>query len=221
MPDDYFPNHFLSWLSYGPAADNQHPLWLPDTGKAVLKIKTDILDSTTSSISMGKSSNYSRKVQRLEAMQKSDSKVLDLTLNDDISNRLLRDSVRNSSEIVSLLRTTTDNERITIDALVLNASRMYELDSTEENKADYIRSLKKQRELLVLRSATPLPLHAQESAPATAPVPVAEPESCAVQDSAEVYDSEYKFEELHDNLYNDGMHNLYSSFSNEAFEVEM
>ena len=216
MPDDYLPNHFLSWLSFGPAADNQHPLWLPDTGKAVLKIKRDILDTTTSSISMGKSS---RKVQRLEAMQKSDSKVLDLTLNDDISNRLLRDSVRNSSEIVSLLRSTTDNERITIDALVLNASRMYELDSTEENKAEYIRSLKKQRELLVLRSATPLPLHAPESAPATAPVPVAEPESCAVQDSDEVYDSEYQFEELDYNLYNDGMHNLYSSFSNEAFEV--
>lgn len=216
MPDDYFPNHFLSWLTYGPAADNQHPLWLPDTGKAVLKIKRDILDTTTSSISMGKSS---RKVQRLEAMQKSDSNVLDLTLNDDISNRLLRDSVRNSSEIVSLLRTTTDNERITIDALVLNASRMYELDSTEENKAEYIRSLKKQRELLVLRSATPLPLHAPESALATAPVPVAEPEPRAVQDSAEVYDSEYQFEELDDNLYNDGMHNLYSTFSNEAFEV--
>ena len=213
MPDDYLPNHFLSWLSFGPAADNQHPLWLPDTGKAVLKIKRDILDTTTSSISMGKSS---RKVQRLEAMQKSDSKVLDLTLNDDISNRLLRDSVRNSSEIVSLLRSTTDNERITIDALVLNASRMYELDSTEENKAEYIRSLKKQRELLVLRSATPLPLHAPESAPATAPVPVAEPESCAVQDSDEVYDSEYQFEELDYNLYNDGMHNLYSSFSNEV-----
>ena len=220
MPDDYLPNHFLSWLTYGPAADNQHPLWLPDTGKAVLKIKTDILDST-SSISMGKSSNYSRKVQRLEAMQKSESGVLDLTTNDDISNRLLRDSVRNSSEIVSLLRTSTDNERITIDALVLNASRMYELDSTEENKAEYIRSLKKQRELLVLRSATPLsaPGAAPATAPAPAPVSTLEPESRVAQDTADVIDGDYQFDEIDDNMYNDGMHNLYSSFSNERFEV--
>ena len=42
MPEDCFPNHFLSWLTYGPAADNQHPLWFPDTGKAVLKSKADI-----------------------------------------------------------------------------------------------------------------------------------------------------------------------------------
>jgi hypothetical protein len=218
MPDDYFPTHFLSWLTYGPAADNQHPLWLSDTGKAVLKIKTDILEST-SSISMGRSSSYSRKMQRQEAMEKSESKVLDLTANDDISNRLLRDSVRNSSEIVSLLRTSTDNERMTIDALVLNASRMYELDSTEENKAEYIRSLKKQRELLVLRSATPLPLSAPEGAPATAPVSMLETESFVAQDTAEDIDGEYQFNEIDDNIYNDGMHNLYSTFSNETFEV--
>ena len=162
-------------------------------------------------------SNYSRKVQRLEAMQKSESGVLDLTTNDDISNRLLRDSVRNSSEIVSLLRTSTDNERITIDALVLNASRMYELDSTEENKAEYIRSLKKQRELLVLRSATPLsaPGAAPATAPAPAPVSTLEPESRVAQDTADVIDGDYEFDEIDDNVYNDGMHNLYSSFSNE------
>ena len=156
IPVDWLPTHFLSRLANGPAADDQHPLWLPETGKAVIKLKTDILDTTASSTSMGRSSLYSRKSQRLDGAHSSNTTVLDLTKGDEVSNGLLRESVKNSAQIISLLKGATDYERQTVDALVQNAHRMYELDSTQENKADYVRALQKQKDLLVLRSVNTL-----------------------------------------------------------------
>jgi hypothetical protein len=155
MPDDYIPPHFLSWLAFGPAANNQHPTWLPDCAKAHAKPKTDILESSAA-ISMGRASSYSRKAQRLEASGKFDTKVLDLTQNDDVANGLLRASVKNSTQLVSLLQSTTDPEKMHIDALVLNASKMYELESNAESKAEYMDALKKQREHLLKRKAAPV-----------------------------------------------------------------
>lgn len=193
MPEEYIPNHFLSWLTYGPAADNQHPLWLPDTGKAILKPKADILEPTVLATSIGKSSNYSRKAQRLEA-QKSGSKVLDLTQSDDVANGLLRASVNNSSQIVSLLKSTTDPEKINIDAIVLNACKMYELDNNEENKSEYINALKQQRELLNRRASTPI-----------APVVVAVKQ--------EDIDCGFDFDDV--DVEYEGIHNLDNSFTGE------
>ena len=148
MPDDFLPTHFLSWLANGPGADDQHPLWLPDTGRAVIKQKVDILDYPASSTSLGRSSAYSRKSQRSDKTQSSESSVLDLTQGDEVSNGLLRESVKNSSQIVSLLKGAADPDRQTVDALVLNAHRMYELDSNSANKSDYIKALQRQKNLL-------------------------------------------------------------------------
>ena len=62
MPDDWLPTHFLSWLANGPAADDQHSLWIPETAKGVVtKQKADILDCTASSASIGRSSVYSKR----------------------------------------------------------------------------------------------------------------------------------------------------------------
>jgi hypothetical protein len=135
MPDD-----FLSWSAFGPAANNQHPTWLPDCAKADTKPKTDILESSAA-VSMGRASCYSRKAQRLEALGKFDTNVLDLTQNDDVANGLLRASVKNSIQLVSLLQSTTDPEKMRIDALVLNASEMHELESNAESKAVYMDAL--------------------------------------------------------------------------------
>ena len=146
------PTHFLSWLANGPAADDQHPLWLPDTGLAVIKQKVDILDCPASSTSLGRTSAYSRKIQRSD--KTSNSSALDLTQGDEVSNVLLRESVKNSSQIVSLLKGATDPDRQTIDALVLNAHRMYELDSNAANRSDYIKALQRQKNILEQRSAS-------------------------------------------------------------------
>ena len=121
-----------------------------------MKLKNDILDRTVSSASLGRSSLYSRKAQRLDRANSSNATVLDLTKGDEVSNGLLRESVKNSAQIISLLKGATDHERQTVDALVQNAHRMYELDSTLENKADYVRALQKQKDLLVLRSVKPV-----------------------------------------------------------------
>ena len=201
MPEDYLPTHFLSWLANGPAANDQHPLWLPDTGVAVIKPKLDILDSTASSASMGKSSAYSRKAQRLNKTHGSNTSVLDLTHGEEVSNGLLRESVRNSSQIVSLLKVATDQERQTIDALVHNARSMYELDGTAENKSDYISALQRQKDLLMQRSVKPL----------------------AIKDDAKSFDDiQLKFdeEEFVDEVFYDGQHSLDDSFTHEPFENE-
>lgn len=191
MPDDYIPPHFLSWLAFGPAANNQHPTWLPDTAKAdtKLKAKADILESTAA-VSMGRASIYSRKAQRLESSGKSHSNVLDLTQNDDVSNALLRASVKNSSHLVSLLRSTTDPEQMRIDALVLNAHKMYDLENNAESKAEYMDALKKQREFLLKRSVAPV--------------------ASAVDVAIDICEDG----DFDDNNFN-GIHNLDSSFSSE------
>ena len=66
MPDFFMPLHFLSWLMFGPANDNPHPSWIPDTGKADLKKKVDVLqtDETRTNASIGTLSNYGRKILR-------------------------------------------------------------------------------------------------------------------------------------------------------------
>lgn len=154
MPEHYLPTHFLAWLANGPAADDQHPLWLPDTGKALVKPKCDILDTTANSGSSGRVSCYSRKAMKLEA-SKLTTDVLDLTSTDEITNGLLRESVKNSSEIVQMLKCTTDAEKRTMDEIVTNASRMYDLDPTIENKREYISALRRQKELLEQRAVRP------------------------------------------------------------------
>ena len=157
MPVDFIPTHFLSWLKNGPASDNQHPLWIPDTGKAEQKQKADILESSDKLSGNGKLSSYSRKAQRLEASQSKEdsSKVLDLTARDDAHSGLLRESVKNSSMIVSLLQGVADQDRKNIDALVMNAAKMYELEPSMKNKDDYVAALRRQKELLVKRSLPP------------------------------------------------------------------
>ena len=78
---DYIPLHFFSWIKHGPASDNQHPLWIPDTGKPQVKANADILESNDVVSGNGKLSSYSRKAKRLEMNAKNDteSKVLDLS----------------------------------------------------------------------------------------------------------------------------------------------
>lgn len=148
MPDDYIPSHFLSWLSYGPASDSQNPLWLPDTGKAVIKVKSDILESSASSDSIGRSSQYSRKAQRQELSMKSTPKVLDLTQNDEVVTALMRQSVDNSTKITALMSYISDPNRVRVNEIVLNTSRKYGLDNSEENKQEYLKALDDQRKFL-------------------------------------------------------------------------
>ena len=157
MPEDFIPLHFLPWLKNGPASNNQHPLWIPDTGKAQLKQKANILDMNENSTGSGKQSSYSRKTQRLQFSQKTvgESKVLDLTAAYDTS-RLLRESVKNSGLIVSLLQGVNDQERKNIDALVLNACKMYELEPSQDSKGCYLAAFKKQKELLERRVEQPV-----------------------------------------------------------------
>lgn len=156
MPEDYLPTHFLSWLANGPTADDQHPLCLPNTGKAVIKMKVDILDSSAASNSLGRSSVYSRKMQRTECMNSAEDTVLDLTKEDDVSNVLLRESVKNLSQMLSLLKGASDQERQNVDALVVNAERLYTLTQTEASKQAYISALEDEKELLKMGSVKPL-----------------------------------------------------------------
>jgi hypothetical protein len=190
MPEDYLPTHFLSWLANGPASDDQHPLWLPDTGKAVASRKADILDCPTTSTALGKSSLYSRKMQRMEGMRNSNGHVLELT-RDEVSNGLLRQSVNNGAQLVSLLKGDNDQERQNIDALVLNAQRIYELLSTEENKADFFAALQRQKDLLTIR--------------------VSKPTAVKVESSAQ----DYREEDFNDSCLFDGSHSLDDSFTKE------
>ena len=61
MTANYIPLHFLSWLKNGPASDNPHPLWIPDTGKGNLKQQFDKLDPPSGDGSIGTVLNYGRK----------------------------------------------------------------------------------------------------------------------------------------------------------------
>lgn len=196
MPEDFLPTHFLSWLANGTAADDQHPLWLPDTGLAVMKQKVDILDCPASSTSLGRTSAYSRKTQRSD--KTSNSSALDLTQGDEVSNDLLRESVKNSSQIVSLLKGATDPDRQTIDALVLNAHRMYELDSNAANRSDYIKALQRQKNILEQRSAS----------------------LSVVKEEAQEFDDIHLNDNFIDDSLFDGKHSLDDSFSHESYEKE-
>ena len=101
-----------------------------------------------------KLSSYSRKAQRSEMNTKNgtESKVLDLSAEDDAITKLLRENFKNSSVIVSLLQGANDQDRKNADALVLNAAKMYELEPNIENKEDYMAALRKQKNLLLKRS---------------------------------------------------------------------
>ena len=158
MPTDFIPLHFFSWLKHGPASDSQHPLWQPDTGKAQTKPAGDILDLSDKVSGNGKMSSFSRKAQRMELTHKRDgeSKILDLTASEEINSGFLRESVRNSSMMVSLLQGVSDPERKNCDALVQNAAKIYDLDPTSENKAEYLNALTTQKLLLKRRSQPPL-----------------------------------------------------------------
>ena len=154
MPVDYIPLHFFSWIKHGPASDNQHPLWIPDTGKPQVKANADILESNDVVSGNGKLSSYSRKAKRLEMNAKNDteSKVLDLSAGDDAITKLLKESFKNSSVIVSQLQGANDQDRKNADALVLNAAKTYELEPHTENKEDYMAALRKQKNLSLTRS---------------------------------------------------------------------
>ena len=154
MPVDYIPLHFFSWIKHGPASDNQHPLWIPDTGKPQVKANADILEPNDVVSGNGKFSSYSRKAQRLEMNAKNDteSKVIDLSAGDDAITKLLKENFKNSSVIVSLLQGANDQDRKNADALVLNAAKMYELEPNTENKEDYMAALRKQKNLSLTRS---------------------------------------------------------------------
>jgi hypothetical protein len=193
MPEDYLPTHFLSWLANGPAAEDQHPLWLPDTGKPMINKKADILDCPTASTSLGKTSQYSRKMQRLEGMRNSNGPVLDLT-QDEVSNGLLRQSVNNGAQLVSLLKGANDQERQYVDALVQNAQKMYDLVSTNENKAAFITALQRQKDLLMSRSIKPS---------------VVKEEAVVQEECEEEFNESYLF---------DGSHSLDDSFTHESVD---
>ena len=154
MPVDFIPLHFFSWIKHGPASDNQHPLWIPDTGKPQVKLKADILESNDVVSGNGKLSSYSRKAQRSEMNAKNDteSKVHDLTAGDDAITKLFKESFKNSSVFVSLLQGANDQDRKNADALVLNAAKMYELEPNTESKEDYMAALRKQKNLLLTQS---------------------------------------------------------------------
>ena len=73
MPVDYIPLHFFSCIKHWPASANQHPLWIPDTGKPQVKANADILESSDVVSGNRKLSSYSRKAQRLEMNAKNDT----------------------------------------------------------------------------------------------------------------------------------------------------
>ena len=124
MPEDFIPLHFTSWLKNGPASDSQHPLSIPDTGKVVMKQKADILDSNDTVSGNGKMSKYSLKAQRMEVTRKNgDGNVVDFTVGEDANSGLLRESIKNSAMIVSILQGVTDQERKNTDALCLMLQR--------------------------------------------------------------------------------------------------
>lgn len=194
MPEDFIPLYFMSWLANGPASDTQNPLWLPDTGKPIIEKKLDILDSTATSASIGKSSCYSRKMQRLEGQHKSNDHVLDLTTNEDVANELLRESVKNSTRMVSILSGSNDAEKQHFDAMVLNAMRLHELENTSESKAEYIQALREQKNFLNRRAATPL----------------------IVKKEVKIAAEKQDIEELGDKSFPNGTHNLDDSFFDET-----
>lgn len=150
MPKDYIPVHFLSWLTYGPASDNPNPLWITDTGKSIVKEKANILDMKVEGSNNGKMSSFSRKAQRLEATQgkAGNSKVLDLTTSDDVSNGLLKQSIKNSSMIVKFLERVTDDNGKNIAALVANASKMYDIRPNEQTLQALVEALEEQARFL-------------------------------------------------------------------------
>jgi hypothetical protein len=154
MPDDYIPVHFLSWLSYGPASDSQNPLWLPDTGKPVIKVKSDILESSASSDSIGRSSQYSRKAQRQEMAMKSTSKVLDLTQNDEVVTALIKQSVDNSTKITSMISYASNPEKVRLDAIVVNKEKKYAVDKSEKTKQEYLKAIEDQSNFLEIPSSS-------------------------------------------------------------------
>ena len=97
----------------------------------------------------GKMSSCSRKAQRLEATQgkAGNSKVLDLTV-DDISNGLLKQSIKNSSMIVKFLERVTDDHGKTIAALVANASKMHDIRPNAETLQSLVEALEEQARFL-------------------------------------------------------------------------
>jgi hypothetical protein len=161
-----------------------------------MKQKVDILDCPASSTSLGRTSAYSRKTQRSD--KTSNSSAIDLTQGDEVSNDLLRESVKNSSQIVSLLKGATDPDRQTIDALVLNAHRMYELDSNAANRSDYIKALQRQKNILEQRSAS----------------------FSVVKEEAQEFDDIHLNDDFIDDSLFDGKHSLDDSFSHESYEKE-
>ena len=79
-----------------------------------------------------------------ETQSKEDSlKVLDLTTRDYAHCGLLGESIKNSSMIVSLLQGVADTDRKNLDALVMNAAKMNELDPKTKKKEDYLAAFRK------------------------------------------------------------------------------
>ena len=198
MPANYIPLHFLSWLKNGPASDNPHPLWIPDTGKGNLKQKFDILDPPSGDGTIGTVSNYGRKQQRmLESKEKGPSPtVLDLSASDPDA-QFMKEYVKNSSAIVALLQDVVDTKLRRINAVVLNAECLYRLDSSERNKSLYLAALEEQREYL-----TPSDIQSVIS-----PVPD------AVKEHVDLYDNDFATDDI--NFASFPSHSLDDSFTAE------
>ena len=202
MPPSYIPLHFLSWLKNGPASDNPHPLWIPDTGKGNLKQKFDILDPPSGDGTIGTVSNYGRKQQRmLESKEKGPTTtVLDLSASDPDA-QFMKEYVKNSSAIVTLLQDVVDTKLKRIDAVVLNAECLYRLDSSEKNKRLYLAALEEQRDYLI----------PSEIQPVITPVPD------AVNEHAELYDNDFTTDDI--NFASFPSHSLDESFTAEDYSA--
>ena len=200
MPPNYIPLHFLLWLKNGPASDNPHPLWIPDTGKGNLKQKFDVLDPPSGDGTIGTVSNYGRKQQRLlDSKEKGPaSTVLDLSASDPDA-LFMREYVKNSSAIVTLLQDVVDTKLKRINAVVLNAECLFRLDASERNKNLYRAALEEQREYL-----TP-----SEVYPVLTPVPD------AVADHVELYDDDFVTDDINFNSF--PSRSLDDSFTSENF----
>ena len=175
-------------------------MWIPDTGKGNLKLKFDVLDPPSGDGTIGTVSNYGRKQQRLlDSKDKGTaSTVLDLSASDP-DTVFMREYVKNSSAIVTLLQDVVDTKLKRINAVVLNAECLFRLDASERNKKLYLAALEEQREYL-----TP-----SEVQPVLSPVPN------AVEEHVELYDNDFTTDDI--NFSSFPSHSLDDSFSSENF----
>ena len=111
----------------------------------------------------------------------------------------MREYVKNSSAIVTLLQDVVDTKLKRINAVVLNAGCLSRLDASERNKNLYRAALEEKREYL-----TPFEIH-----PVLSPVPD------EVADHVELYDDNFVSDDINFNSF--PSHRLDDSFTSENF----